>query len=218
MFRIAWIVGAPTFGARFVAFCQQRLELPRLDNDAEDRQRVLRVVDLSPAEGVGWQAQCDQLLAKGAINHVEHSILLSDPMLKGKGAPTQLVTLRLKWSAVLAGTDARIPDTTLGVAALADGRLRLLRIQDHVRRLGLASEFMRLLISRSAIEAVDIRGGYYGFGGVCRNRRAAQVQAWLEGVLALAHKRRRARNDAARARREAHRARLAAERTTGGPE
>ena len=60
-------------------------------------------------------------------------------------------------------------------------------------------------------------GTYYGFGGVCRNRRAAQVQAWLEGVLALAHKRRRARNDAARARREAHRARLAAERAIDDP-
>ena len=217
MFRIAWIVGAPTFGARFVAFCQQRLELPRLDNDAEDRHRVLRVDDLSPPEGVDWTRQCDQLLASGAINHVEHSILLSDPMLKGEGAPTRLYALRLKWSTVLAGTDARIPDTTLGVAALSGGTLRLLRIQDHVRRLGLASEFMRLLISRSAIEAVDIRGGYYGFGGVCRNRRAAQVQAWLEGVLALAHKRRRARNDAARARREAHRARLAAERAIDDP-
>lgn len=217
MFRIAWIVGAPTFGARFVAFCQQRLELPRLDNDAEDRQRVLRVVDLSPAEGVGWQAQCDQLLAKGAINHVEHSILLSDPMLKGKGAPTQLFALRLKWSAVLAGTDARIPDTTLGVAALADGRLRLLRIQDHVRRLGLASEFMRLLINRREVETVDIRGGYYGLGGVCRNRRALQIQHWLESVLALALKRQRARNDAARARRAAHRARMAARRDSPPP-
>ena len=217
MFRIAWIVGAPTFGARFVAFCQHRLELPRLDNDGEDRHRVLRVDDLSPPEGVDWTRQCDQLLASGAINHVEHSILLSDPMLKGEGAPTRLYALRLKWSTVLAGTDARIPDTTLGVAALSGGTLRLLRIQDHVRRLGLASEFMRLLISRSAIEAVDIRGGYYGLGGVCRNRRAAQVQAWLEGVLALAHKRRRARNDAARARREAHRARLAAERAIDDP-
>ena len=40
-----------------------------------------------------------------------------------------------------------------------------------------------------------------------------QVQDWLEDVLALAHKRRRARNDAARVRREAHRGRLAARRT-----
>ena len=209
MFRIAWIVGAPTFGARFVAFCQQRLELPRLDNDAEDRHRVLRVDDLSPAEGVGWQAQCDRLLAEGAINHVEHSILLSDPMLKGEGAPTRLFALRLKWSAVLAGTDTRFPDTTLGIAALSGGTLRLLRIQDHVRRLGLASEFMRLLINRSAVGAVDIRGGYYGLGGVCRNRRAEKIQGWLESALALALKRQHARNDAARSRREARRARPA---------
>ena len=94
---------------------------------------------------------------------------------------------------------------------------RLLRIQDHVRRLGLASEFMRLLINRREVETVDIRGGYYGLGGVCRNRRALQIQHWLESVLALALKRQRARNDAARARRAAHRARMAARRDSPPP-
>nr|MBP6797681.1 hypothetical protein [Luteimonas sp.] len=51
------------------------------------------------------------------------------------------------------------------------------------------------------------RGGYYGLGGVCRNRRAEKIQGWLENTLALALKRQRARNDAARSRREARRAR-----------
>ena len=86
--------------------------------------------------------------------------------------------------------------------------LRLLREQDHVRRLGLATEFMRLLISRHAIGAVDVRSGYYGLGGVCRERRAVQVQAWLEDALALAQRRQRARDEVARTRREARRSRV----------
>jgi len=207
MFRIAWIVGAPTFGARFVAFCQQRLDLPRLDNDPEDRQHALRLLPRPVPDGMDWRQHCDQLMAEGVINHVEHSILLSDPMRKGAAAPTQLFVLRLRWSAVLARTGTDVPDTTLGVAALSGGTLRLLRIQDHVRRLGLATEFMRLLINRQVVEAVDVRGGYYGLGGVCRNRRAQQVQQWLEGALELARKRQQARNAAARAKREARRAR-----------
>lgn len=208
MFRIAWLVGAPTFGARFVAFCQQRLELPRLDNDAGDRQRVLRLEVHDVREDGDWAGLCDRLMATGALNHVEHSILLSRPVAATGPRPTRLYLLRLKWSAVLARTATGDADSTLGVAVMAGGTLRLLRIQDHVRRIGLATEFLRLLINRHAIEAVDVRGGYYGLGGVCRNRRAAQVQAWLDDALQLARRRQRARIDAARAKRESRRARL----------
>ncbi|HRO28241.1 MAG TPA: hypothetical protein PLD19_12515, partial [Luteimonas sp.] len=205
MFRIAWIIGAPTLGARFVAFCQQRLDLPRLDNDDEDKGHALRLEKHVVPEGGDWQGLCNALMADGRLNHVEHSILLSDPVDKHAVRPTHLYLLRLKWSAVLARTGTGMDDSTFGVAAMAEGTLRLLRVQDHVRRLGLATEFMRLLINREAVAAVDIRGGYYGLGGVCRHRRAAQVQAWLEGALDLARKRQRARNDAARAKRETRR-------------
>ncbi|MGY1410722.1 MULTISPECIES: hypothetical protein [unclassified Luteimonas] len=209
MFRIAWIIGAPMIGARFVAFCQQRLDLPRLDNDAEDRHRVLRMERHAPVGDEGWQGMCDRLMAQGTINHVEHSILLAEPLCAHAVRPTHLYLLRLKWSAALVSAGGGLADTTLGVAAMAEGTLRLLRVQDHVRRLGLATEFMRLLINREVIEAVDIRGGWYGLGGVCRNRGAAQVRQWLEGALALARRRQRARNDAARAAREARQARQA---------
>jgi hypothetical protein len=205
MFRIAWVVGAPMLGARFVAFCQQRLALPRLDNEAEDHRRVLRLERHAPAAGEDWRAMCDRLRARGAINHVEHSILLSDPLCAHAVRPGHVYLLRLKWAAVL-GEAGGSADTTLGVAALAEDTLRLLRIQDHVRRLGLASEFMRLLINRQAISAVDIRGGYYGVGGVCRNRVAARLQRWLLDVLAQARRRQRARRDAVNAARAARRA------------
>jgi hypothetical protein len=205
MFRIAWVVGAPMLGARFVAFCQQRLALPRLDNEAEDHRRVLRLERHAPAAGEDWRAMCDRLRARGAINHVEHSILLSDPLCAHAVRPGHVYLLRLKWAAVL-GEAGGSADTTLGVAALAEDTLRLLRIQDHVRRLGLASEFMRLLINRQAISAVDIRGGYYGVGGVCRNRVAARLQRWLLDVLAQARRRQRARREAESAARAARRA------------
>ena len=207
MFRIAWLIGAPMIGARFVAFCQQRLDLPRLDNDAGDRQRVLRMEKLEPAAGEDWRGLCDRLLARGTINHVEHSILLSDPLCAHAVRPTHLYLLRLRWSAALVGNDERLGDTTLGVAALAEGTLRLLRIQDHVRRLGLATEFLRLLINRQVVDAVDIRGGWYGLGGVCRNRTATRVRLWLEDALALARRRQRARIDAVHAARQDRRAR-----------
>ena len=205
-FRIAWMVGAPTLGARFVAFCQQRLGLPRLDNEAEDHHRVLRIERHAPVADEGWRGLCDRLMAQGAINHVEHSILLSDPLCAHAVRPGHLYLLRLKWSAALVGAGGETGDSTLGVAAMAEDTLRLLRIQDHLRRLGLATEFVRLLINRQRVAAVDIRGGYYGAGGVCRNRVAARVQGWLEDALALARRRKRARRGASNAARAARHA------------
>jgi hypothetical protein len=214
MFRITWAVGAPTFGARFVAFCEQRLQLPRLDNDDKD-QRTLRIEAVPPAKGVTWKAHCDLLAEDGRINHVEHGVLLSDPLVKEAAPPDQLFLLRLRWTTVLARTGNRIPDTTLGIAALSGDTLRLLRIQDHVRQLGLGAEFMRLLMSRVPIERVDIRSGHYGFDGICRNRTARDIAAQLETLRLLALKRIRASNDSAREKRNANKKRTVAAPSPG---
>jgi Patatin-like phospholipase len=187
MFRVAWAVGAPTFGARFVAFCEQRLQLPRLDNDDKDH-RAVRIEEASPASGTPWAQHCNQLADDGRINHVEHGILLSDAMLSDAAVqPTQLFLLRLRWTTVLSRTGTRIPDTTLGMAVLAGNTLRLLRVQDHVRQLGLGAEFMRLLTDR-----VPVR----------------EITHQLETLRLLAFKRKRARNDSTRGKRIANRQRI----------
>jgi len=64
---------------------------------------------------------------------------------------------------------------------------------------------MRLLINRHAVTAVDIRGGHYGLGGICLDRHARRLQAWLERTLALARHRHRARTNADWARRRIER-------------
>lgn len=205
MFRVAWAMSAPTFGSRFVAFCERRLDLPRLDNEDKDLH-ALSVIEVSPGDGDTWARHCDTLADAGRINHVEHAILRSDAMLKGDAArPTRLFLLQLRWRSVLSRTGNRIPDTTLGVAALSGTTLRLLRVQDHVRRMGLGAEFMRLLIERPAtvVEVVDVRGGHYGLAGICRNRVAADVTRRLEALRTSALRRRQERNDARRRARAA---------------
>lgn len=210
MFRIAWAVGAPTFGARFVAFCELRLQLPRLDNDDREH-RALKIFDASPADGISWTQHCNQLVEDGRINHIEHAILLAEPMLDdAKAPPTKLLLLRLRWTAVLARTGTRIADTTLGVAALSGNDLRLLRVQDHVRGLGIGAEFMGLLIDQYTIKHVDIRAGYYGLAGICRNRTAREIAQQLEALRLRAIKIKRARNDSARGKRIANRQRYRA--------
>lgn len=166
MFRIAWTIGAPGLGVRFVTFCQQRLAMPRLEQ-RDGHGDVLRLCDVSPAADVDWAQHCQALAEAGMINHVEASLLRSAPVWRDPGErPQRLLLLRLRWSRVLPTVDGRLPETTLGVAVLGQGRLRLLRIQGHLRQLGLGTEFMRILLRREPIEGIDIRGGDYGLGGV----------------------------------------------------
>jgi hypothetical protein len=201
MFRVTWAVGVPTFGARFVAFSELRLQLPRLDSD-NNEQRSLRVEEVSPIGGATWTQHCDQLADDGRINHVERDVLLSDAMLADAQAlPTRLFLLRLRWDNMVPRTSTQIPDTTLGIAALAGDTLRLLRVQDHVRRLGLGATFMRLLMDRAPVEAVDIRSGHYGLDGVFHSLAARDLAEQLETLRVLALKRKRARNDLARSKR-----------------
>jgi hypothetical protein len=183
------------------------MDLPRLNNDDKDR-RALWIDDVSPAEGVDWAQHCDRLADDGRFNHVKHGMLLSTAMMSDLATrPTRLFLLRLRWKSVLGRTGVRIPDSTLGVAALSGTTLRMLRVQDHVRRLGLGAEFMRQLIEREQIDEVDIRGGHYGLVGVCRNRTAREIAEHLEALRLRALKRKRARNDAKRGARIARAAR-----------
>ncbi len=187
MFRIAWAASAPTYGARFVAFCEIRLDLPRI-NDA------VKVEELLPGAGQGWREQIDALADSGVINHVERGILLSDALgvLHDPQATPRLFVLRLKWKQVLSRSAEHIHDSTLGVAVVDGSSLRTLRIQDHLRKLGLGAEFMRLLLARVHLQRVELRSGHYGAVGVVTAREAAALQHDIETLWQQALKHRRA--------------------------
>ena len=187
MFRIAWAASAPTYGARFVAFCEIRLDLPRI-NDA------VKVDELRPDAGQGWREQIDALADSGVINHVERGILLSDPLgvLNNPDATPRLFVLRLKWKQVLSRSAEHIHDSTLGVAVVDSSSLRTLRIQDHLRKLGLGAEFMRLLLAQVHLQRVELRSGHYGAVGVVTAREAAALQQEIEALWQQALKHRRA--------------------------
>jgi hypothetical protein len=70
----------------------------------------------------------------------------------------------------------------------------VLRVQDHLRKLGLGAEFMRLLVARAELRNVDVGSGHYGVIGVVTHRDAAALRAELEKLLQQALKHRRAAN------------------------
>jgi hypothetical protein len=187
MFRIAWAVTGTTLGSRFVAFCERRLELPRLNNVRGDREVL--VLEEAEARGGGWKPMCDRLLDEGRINHVEHGMLVSAAVCADSGAPDRLVLLRLRWKGILERTAIDAQDTTLGVAVFAANQLRLLRVQDHVRSLGLGGEFVRMLVHRYSVsDRVVVGAGDYGPLGRMSRQEAEHHQARFAAMVGKANR------------------------------
>jgi hypothetical protein len=187
MFRIAWAASAPTYGARFVAFCEMRLDLPRI-NDA------VRADECTVPAGLSWREHIAALAHDGAVNHVEQGLLAADPLVTAAESPLRLFVLRLKWKPVLGRNTESIHDSTLGVAVVDGTTLRVLRIQDHLRKLGLGAEFMRLLLARVRLTRVVIEPGHYGPVGIVNARDAAALQHEIQTLWQQALRHRRAMN------------------------
>jgi hypothetical protein len=181
MFRVAWAVGAPTYGQPFVTFCELRLGLPRLVD-------AVRVDEITAVAGVSWVDQCNAMANDGRINHVEQGILLSKQVLDlGPAGALRLFLMRIRWKLILTRSSADLPDTTLGITVLhvdsKQSTLIVMRVQDHLRHMGLGSEFMRLLVATQKITSVHIRPGYYGPVGAFSNRDAAALQQQITALL-----------------------------------
>jgi hypothetical protein len=198
MFRVAWAVGSPTYARPFVTFSELRLNLPRLADTV-----CVTKMPLSP--GASWKEHCDSLHTAGHINQIERSVLLSDPIVK-IGAPEklQLCLLRLKWRSVLKPAKEGTLYTTLGIGVLDGSTLVTFRIQDHLRRLGLATRFMHLLVDQCKIDKVKINPGYYGALGVCTDHEAVQTQERIHTLMTTAriHARMRTEGNQARQKRD----------------
>ena len=190
MFRVAWAVGMPTFGARFVAFCELRLGVPRIDNNDRDRH-ALRVREIHVPRREDWAPTCQRLCDAGTISRVEHALLTAPGPMLGDAAlyPDRVLLLQLRWDSILQRDDASLQASTLGVLALSGKTLRLLRVQQRLRKLGFGAEFLRLVRGRNRdIRDVCVRSGSYGIGGIYHQRDADRLNASLAAMVARAAK------------------------------
>ncbi len=174
-FRVAWALSAQTFGSRFVGFCEARVGIPRMVDAVG-----LEPIDLQADKGLAEQAAT--LHEDGKINAVELGVLGSAAVAHS-GPAHRLYRLRLHWSHFLAEGGDRTVDPSLGIALVQESTLLLFRIQDHVRRLGLGSVFMRRLLAVQSIDKVAIAGGDYGPVGLLSDAEREAMQAQLSRML-----------------------------------
>jgi hypothetical protein len=155
MFMVTFAICCGMYGARFQRWCERRLDLRpgRVEVKALD---VPESVDAVP----GW---LDELERRDQINFVEAEKL--KVYLKPKD---KLMLLQLRQAVsppfpAQRGGESELLVYTFGVAAArgpttAGGqqhRLTFFRIQDHVRRMGLARKAMRALAYRSPVKILE---------------------------------------------------------------
>ena len=142
MFRVTWAISASTYGARFQSFCRRRLDLDlgsvsvrlvhervRRDWDELERAREINFFERDVLRHlVDWDSTSDD----------------RDPTSDDRDPRNhKLYRMQLDVS-----TPAMQKETTLpfGVALLYGAELRFFRIQDHVRKMGLARRALEALI------------------------------------------------------------------------
>ena len=133
MFRATWAVSAATYGGRFRAFCEQRLNLTLGEVEAKE------VLSGAPTKSA--------LAAAGLNGHEQHQI--ADAYVSG-GEDVVVYRLELLVRHPIR-KDPPLMTFGFGYAVMRGDELVMYRVQDHLRGMGLGR--------RGLVALVDARGG-----------------------------------------------------------
>lgn len=144
MFRVSWAIVASTTGARFQTFCQRRLRLgltaggsSMISARRSERARLAEVDAPRDLDG------------KSSLNFFESSIL---DKLKGmthgeaKTQAWQVAVIQIEVSDPTGADGSKAFQFTVGFGLIYDDTLMYFRVQDHLRKMGLARRGLRQLM------------------------------------------------------------------------
>jgi hypothetical protein len=132
MFRVTWAVSAATYGGRFRAFCEQRLNLTLGDVAAKS------VLSGAPSE--------PRLAGAGLNAHEQHQI--ADPYVGGRG---EIDVYRMELLVRHPLADEKEPPLmtfAFGYAVMRGDELVMYRVQDHLRGMGLGRRGLVALVKK----------------------------------------------------------------------
>jgi hypothetical protein len=150
MVRVTWAIAAGTFGLRFQRFCERRLGLEL------GKVKVSRL-------GIGSRGPlAEALAAEVALRHLnlfEERLIRELPHQSGQPFDDIAVfELEVARPVRLDGEDFRF---AYGFALLQDGELLYLRIQDHLRTMGLARGALKALIAELGVDGFVEPGAWF---------------------------------------------------------
>lgn len=148
MVRATWAVTVGTFGARFQSFCRRRLgfEPGRL------------VVEESRLPGTSLEPMLDGLEENGTLNFLEVMLIRDFVKLNAEAAPPdRLLVLRVEVGEPAAEVGGASDGFrfTFGFALASGEKLLFLRVQDHLRKMGLGRSALRRLVREHGVSTVE---------------------------------------------------------------
>jgi hypothetical protein len=133
MFRVAWAISVSGYGARFQAFCERRLDL-----------RVLKLVRVD-------EVQPDADLPAAGLNFVEIDLVKRFRAYPPFQKSTVCVFRIQVENPVKSSPDPYLFRFNFGFALVHNHQIVCFRVQDHLRRMGLARLALRDLIEQQAV-------------------------------------------------------------------
>jgi hypothetical protein len=148
MVQATWAITAGTFGARFQNFCRRRLGFEPGRMEVEEHR-------LTPS---GADALLTELRSDHRLNFLEES-MIRDLVEKNTGdqAPDRLFVLRMvaREPMVADAADARSLRFSFGFAVTRGDELLFVRVQDHLRKMGLGRRALAILVRDHGIRKVE---------------------------------------------------------------
>ncbi|MCC6862899.1 MAG: patatin-like phospholipase family protein [Bryobacterales bacterium] len=129
MFRVAWAISASGYGARFQTFCEQQLGLTQL--------KKVTLKPIGPEEGP--EAAGLNFLEAGIVRK-----LRAEPRF----ARSTVCSFQISVESPLPVRDDFTFGFGFGFAVIADRRIACFRVQDHLRKMGLARLAIRELTTK----------------------------------------------------------------------
>jgi hypothetical protein len=147
MVRATWAVTASTFGARFQTFCRRRLGFEPGQLELEEHQLAAPIPEATLAE----------LTGDGRLNFLEETLVREFCARNtGEWAPDRLFVCRMAvGDPTAAPGDADAFRFTFGFALTRGDTLLFLRVQDHLRRMGLGRQALRRLVREHGVTEVE---------------------------------------------------------------
>jgi hypothetical protein len=153
MMRKTWAISAPTYGARFQVFCQERFGFPKQTDVILGEGIEIQVSNISTGLEDARKNGLNDIeigLIKAILSHKSNNFVVSV-------IPFQIEVPRLPGSKN--GSEGHDHNAilcfTFGFALIVDGRIGYFRVQNHLRKAGLGRQALEVLLLRCPDPVTD---------------------------------------------------------------
>lgn len=150
MFQVTWAISASIYGARFQSFCRRHLDL-----NIEAQVEVGAALELGGSEEEVLEA-LQTAREKEVLNFWEVELLKQFHYYNGLTPEDRVYPLQIEVRSVTGPGTPMVFTFGFALVRPVRGVLRCFRVQDHLRRTGLARAALKKLVEQNIVQRVEL--------------------------------------------------------------